>query len=52
MSGPLRGSSRAQGFTLLETMIALVVLAITSLGALSALMAASLEIRQGQSRQQ
>lgn len=44
-------SSRARGFTLLETMIALVVLAITSLGTLSAMVAASRNLKEGQIRQ-
>lgn len=42
---------RQQGFTLLETMIALVVLAVAALGALAGMMTASKELSASQARQ-
>jgi prepilin-type N-terminal cleavage/methylation domain-containing protein len=41
---------RARGFTLLETMIALVVIGIAALGALSGLLSAKKEVKESQAR--
>jgi prepilin-type N-terminal cleavage/methylation domain-containing protein len=41
----------SRGFTLLETMIALAILAITALGTLAGMIAASQNLKEGQSRQ-